>query len=201
LCKFLFIKKNQIFTTSKILISNFIFNTFKQIFVKILIFVVIVCVAGRGALPIGQANYPVPSSNVLFVSPSGSDSAPGTLAQPLLTIGSALSKVLLLFPSLLCSFFSFSHRRRQEKTKTQKKKKRKENIGIPLRKRLRPRNASTTLAYFVSSLLQCFFFSFFSYSLSFLYLFERNAFISSLSIRPFPIQIDSDHPLLIVCRS
>lgn len=45
-----------------------------------------------GALPVGQASYPVPSGAV-FVSPQGSDSAAGTQSQPLRTVEAALEKV------------------------------------------------------------------------------------------------------------
>lgn len=42
-----------------------------------------------GALPIGEAVYAVPSSNVVWVSPSGSDSNPGTQGAPKQTIKAA----------------------------------------------------------------------------------------------------------------
>lgn len=47
-----------------------------------------------GSLPVGSATYGVPDSGqVLFVSPSGSDSAAGTLAAPKQTLAGALSAV------------------------------------------------------------------------------------------------------------
>ncbi|WP_157621836.1 right-handed parallel beta-helix repeat-containing protein [Serinicoccus hydrothermalis] len=45
-----------------------------------------------GALPLGQASYPVPA-NAVFVSPQGSDSAAGTQSQPLRTVEAALGQV------------------------------------------------------------------------------------------------------------
>ncbi|MBE7189863.1 MAG: right-handed parallel beta-helix repeat-containing protein [Jatrophihabitans endophyticus] len=47
--------------------------------------------ADAGAAPIGQASYAVPSGAV-FVSPDGSDTATGTQADPLRTLGKALSE-------------------------------------------------------------------------------------------------------------
>jgi parallel beta-helix repeat protein len=46
--------------------------------------------AARGSLPIGSANYPVPSS-ALYVSPSGNDAAAGTSTTPKRTLGGALA--------------------------------------------------------------------------------------------------------------
>lgn len=47
---------------------------------------------GHGAAPIGSTSYPVPASAV-FVSTSGSDSAPGTRSAPVRTVTKALTKV------------------------------------------------------------------------------------------------------------
>ncbi|WP_298749745.1 right-handed parallel beta-helix repeat-containing protein [uncultured Serinicoccus sp.] len=44
-----------------------------------------------GALPLGQASYPIPS-NAVFVSPQGSDSATGSQSQPLRTVEAALQR-------------------------------------------------------------------------------------------------------------
>ena len=43
-----------------------------------------------GALPIGSSRYPVPTSQTVFVSPSGSDSARGSVSAPVRTIKRAL---------------------------------------------------------------------------------------------------------------
>lgn len=43
-----------------------------------------------GALPIGSSRYPVPTSHTVFVSPSGSDSASGSVSAPVRTITRAL---------------------------------------------------------------------------------------------------------------
>ncbi|SDE23652.1 right-handed parallel beta-helix repeat-containing protein [Auraticoccus monumenti] len=48
--------------------------------------------SAAGAAPIGSASYPVPAGAV-FVSPNGSDSASGSSAAPLRTLGHALKKV------------------------------------------------------------------------------------------------------------
>ncbi len=49
-------------------------------------------VADAGAALIGSAIYTPPNA-ALYVAPTGSDTAPGTLAQPLATLGAALSRV------------------------------------------------------------------------------------------------------------
>jgi hypothetical protein len=44
-----------------------------------------------GSLPVGTAEYPVPENNVLYVSPSGSNSNPGTISSPKATLAGAVS--------------------------------------------------------------------------------------------------------------
>lgn len=44
-----------------------------------------------GALPIGKATYPVPSTGAYFVSPAGNDAAAGTLAAPWKTLRKAVT--------------------------------------------------------------------------------------------------------------
>lgn len=46
-----------------------------------------------GSLPVGSAAYDIPTSNVVFVSPSGSDGADGSVNSPLKTIETAANKV------------------------------------------------------------------------------------------------------------
>lgn len=46
-----------------------------------------------GASPVGSYSEPLPGSNVLFVSPSGSDGNSGTQASPLKTVTAAVSKI------------------------------------------------------------------------------------------------------------
>lgn len=48
-------------------------------------------VGSSGALPVGQASYPVPSG-ALVVAPNGSDSNPGSTSQPLATVAEAISR-------------------------------------------------------------------------------------------------------------
>lgn len=51
-------------------------------------------VVGQGALPIGEAEYAVPGSGVIYVSPSGSNSNAGTsIGAPVQTFANAVSKV------------------------------------------------------------------------------------------------------------
>jgi len=45
----------------------------------------------RGSMAVGSANYAIPG-NALFVSPSGDDGSPGTIASPLRTVATALSR-------------------------------------------------------------------------------------------------------------
>lgn len=47
-----------------------------------------------GSLPIGEANYLIPTSGVIYVATSGSDASPGTVSQPKRTLKAALDSAV-----------------------------------------------------------------------------------------------------------
>lgn len=49
--------------------------------------------AGRGSVPVGDSSYPVPAG-AIYVSPSGTDTAAGSEAAPLLTLAAAVQKAV-----------------------------------------------------------------------------------------------------------
>lgn len=48
-------------------------------------------VAGRGSIAVGKTDYPVPTSNVVVVSPDGDDKAAGTTQEPVKTVARAVT--------------------------------------------------------------------------------------------------------------